>query len=85
MQPISCLPTSVTSKIAEVCTNLRPFQAVEYDPSTGHLSVTTEWLIPTTQVQQLVEILGRRKEDEKVSVRRFDQNFKVAMEKSVQL
>lgn len=85
MQPISCLPTSVTSKIAEYCTNLRPFQAVEYDPTTGNLSVITEWLVPTTQMQQLVEILGRRKDDEKISVRRFDQNFKVAMEKSIQL
>ena len=85
MQTISSLSPSVTSKIAEYCTNLRPFQAVEYDPTTGNLSVITELLIPTTQPQQLVEILGRRKENEKISVRRFDQNFKVAMEKSIQL
>ena len=76
---------NVASRLSQVCSNLRPFQAVEYDPSEGHIHIVTEWLIPTNQQNQLCEIIAGRKADEKISVRRFDHSFKLAIVKSIQL
>lgn len=77
--------TLVTKRITQVCVNLQPFQAVEYDPMTGIISIVTEWLIPQNEQNQLAEILAHRKEGDKLSVRRFDQNYKVSLVKSVQI
>ncbi|MFN8440373.1 MAG: hypothetical protein U0175_06390 [Caldilineaceae bacterium] len=85
MPSIAQPETLVTNRITQVCVNLQPFQSVEYDPMTGIISIITEWLIPQNETHQLTEILAHRREGDKLSVRRFDQNYKVALVKSVQL
>lgn len=76
---------NVVSKLTQVCRNLRPFQTFEYDPNQGHIQIVTEWSIPTNQQNQLCDIIAGRKADEKISVRRFDHSFKLAIVKSIQL
>jgi hypothetical protein len=71
--------SNLSSKIAKICANLRPFQALEYDPAAGMILIITEWLIPSGEVEQISEIIARRKADEKITVRRYDENFKVAL------
>lgn len=70
---------NLSSKIARICANLRPFQALEYDPAAGMILIITEWLIPSGEVDKISEIIARRKDDEKITVRRYDENFKVAL------
>lgn len=76
---------NLMKKLTQVCTNLRPFQSFEYDPNGGTISLITEWLIPSDSVTQLRELIAGRKADEKISIRRFDHSFKLAIVKSIQL
>jgi len=69
----------LSEKIAKICANLRPFQALEYDPTAGIIVLITEWLIPSGDVERISDIIAHRKEDEKITVRRFDENYKVAL------
>lgn len=69
----------LSEKIAKICINLRPFQALEYDPALGTLVLITEWLIPSSDVERVADIIAHRKEDEKITVRRYDENYKVAL------
>ncbi len=69
----------LSEKIAKICANLRPFQALEYDPAAGIIVLITEWLIPSGDVERISDIIAHRKEDEKITVRRFDENYKVAL------
>ena len=71
--------SNLSGKIAKICANLRPFQALEYDPAAGMILIITEWLIPSGEVGQISEIIARRKADEKITVRRYDENYKVAL------
>ena len=71
--------TDLSSKLAKICVNLRPFQALEYDPALGMILLITEWLIPSSEVERIAEIIARRKEDEKITVKRYDESFKVAL------
>ncbi len=73
--------STLSKKIAKICVNLRPYQALEYDPAVGMLLLITEWLIPSADVDKIGEILARRTDDEKITVRRFDDNYKVALVK----
>ncbi len=69
----------LSEKIAKICANLRPFQALEYDPAAGIIVLITEWLIPSSDVERISDIIAHRKEDEKITVRRYDENYKVAL------
>ena len=71
--------TDLSNKIAKICANLRPFQALEYDPSAGTILLITEWLIPSSEVDRVSDIIARRKEDEKITVRRYDENYQIAL------
>ncbi len=79
MAAIADSPSNLSSKIAKICANLRPFQALEYDPTARIIVITTEWLIPSGEVDQISEIITRRKADEKITVRRYDENFKISL------
>lgn len=70
-------------KITTIYKNLRPFQALEFDPQTNIIILITEWLIPFDNVGWLYDILAHRKDDEKVTIRRYDENYKVALIKRV--
>ena len=71
--------TDLSNKIAKICVSLRPFQALEYDPSAGMILLITEWLIPSSEVERISDIIARRKEDEKITVKRYDENYKIAL------
>jgi len=73
--------SDLSKKIAKICLNLRPYQSLEYDPEDGMLVIITEWLVPGTAADQIWEIFARRKDDEKITVRRYDENYKVTLVK----
>jgi hypothetical protein len=75
----------LSSKIAQVCASLRPFEAMEYDPHSGLIALITEWLIPSKEIGRIGEILSQRRGDEKITVKRFDNNYKVAMVRYVKV
>lgn len=85
MQNTTDTQFNLMKKLTHVCTNLRPFQSFEYDPEGGQISLVTEWLIPSDGVNQLRDLIAGRKADEKISIRRFDRSFKLAIVKSIQL
>jgi hypothetical protein len=76
---------SLSRKIAEVVVKLKPFQSLEYDPMTGVVLIITELLVPGEDIDQITEILARRREDEKVSVKRFADNYKVVLVRRLKL
>jgi len=73
--------STLSKKITKICVQLRPYQALEYDPAVEMLLLTTEWLISSSDADKLGEIVARRTDDEKITVRRFDDNYKVALVK----
>jgi hypothetical protein len=75
----------LSRKIAEVVVKLKPFQSLEYDPATGVVLIITELLVPGEDVDQITEILARRREDEKVSVKRFADTYKVVLIRRLKL
>jgi hypothetical protein len=58
--------------------HLRPFQSLEYDPATNVISIITESLVPSRAIEQMNEVLAGRRSDEKLSVRRFADTYKIA-------
>lgn len=78
-------PTNLPRKIAEIAVRLKPFQSLEYDPETGQVSIVTELLVPGDEVDQIAEILARCEEDERVTVKRYADSYKVVLSRRVQL
>jgi len=76
---------NLARKIAEVVVKLKPFQSLEYDPTTGVVSIITELLVPHEDVEQISEILARRRDDEKVAVKRYADNYKIALIRRLKL
>ena len=79
MQTSSQPSSKLSEVLAQVCIGLHPFQSLEYDPTNMVLSIITESLVPSRAVEQIAEILARRRADEKLSVRRFNDSFKIAL------
>jgi pyruvate-formate lyase-activating enzyme len=75
----------VARKIADVVTKLKPFQSLEYDPETGFVSIITELLVPGEDADEIAEILARCDEDEKVTVKRYADSYKVTLIRRVKL
>lgn len=78
-------PANLARKIAEVVIKLKPFQSLEYDPETGLVSIVTELLVPGDEVDKIAEILARCDEDEKVTVKRYADSYKVILSRHIQL
>ncbi|RIK35336.1 MAG: hypothetical protein DCC55_30590 [Chloroflexi bacterium] len=78
-------PANLPRKIAEVVIKLKPFQSLEYDPETGLVSIVTELLVPGDEVDKIAEILARCDEDEKVTVKRYADSYKVILSRHIQL
>jgi hypothetical protein len=76
---------NLSRKIAEVVAKLKPFQSLEYDPESGVVSIVTELLVPGEDVSQISDILLRRREDEKISVKRYADNFKISLIRQIKL
>lgn len=76
---------TLSRKIAQVCANLKPFQAVEYDPATGMVLIISEFLVPGHDAGQVTELLTHRRADEKVSVKRFADNYKIILTRRIKL
>lgn len=77
--------TNHSKKIAEVAAKLKPFQSLEYDPETGYVSIVSELLVPSEDADQITEILSRCDEDEKVTVKRYADSYKVTLIRRVKL
>jgi hypothetical protein len=75
----------LSRKIAQVCASLKPFQSLEYDPATGLVLIITELLVPGHDLNQLAEILTHRRADEKISVKRFADNYKIVLTRRIKL
>ena len=69
----------IAQKITEKCMALRAFQSLEYDPCAGVGTITTEWLIPSNEFERVSEIIFACKADEKVSVRRYEEKYKIVL------
>ena len=78
-------PTNLSEKIAQICLGLKPFQALEYYPSTNTVSIVTECLVPSKAVDQISLIVTSRRDDEKVMVRRYADKFKITFVRSIKL
>ncbi|MEZ4864488.1 MAG: hypothetical protein R3C14_24450 [Caldilineaceae bacterium] len=77
--------STLSEKIAQICLGLKPFQSLEYDPVTNTISIITECLVPSKAVDQISRIVTSRREDEKVSVRRYADKFKITFVRSIKL
>nr|HMN31657.1 hypothetical protein [Caldilineaceae bacterium] len=69
----------MNGKLAEVCRNLKPFQSLEFDPQQGVVVIVTELVVPSTDEAQIAEILLRNCGTAKISIRRFADNYKIAL------
>jgi hypothetical protein len=76
---------NLSRKIAEVISRLKPFQALEYDPATGVVSIITELLVPYDDIDQIADLLSRRRDDETVTVKRYAENFKISLVRRLKL
>jgi hypothetical protein len=72
-------------KIAEVVAKLKPFQSLEYDPDTGSVAIVTELLVPGEDVGQISDILSRCDDEERVTVKRYADSYKVTLVRRVNL
>ena len=69
----------IAKRIAKICTDLRAFQSMEYDPGASMGVITTEWLIPSYEFTRVSEIVLACKADEKLNVRRYEDKYKVVL------
>ena len=69
----------LSKKMTKISLKLRPYQSLEYDPEDGVVAINTEWLVPRTATDQILEILACRKEDEKLTIRCYDKNYKITL------
>jgi hypothetical protein len=76
---------TLSEKIAQICVGLKPFQALEYDPVTNTISIITECLVPSKAVDQISRIVTSRRDDEKVTVRRYADKFKITFVRCIKL
>lgn len=74
-----------SKKIAEVVAKLKPFQSLEYDPESGFVLIVSELLVPAEDADQITDILARCEEDEKVTVKRYADSYKVTLIRRVKL
>lgn len=79
------LSPTISEKIAQICIGLKPFQALEYDPATNTISIITECLVPSKAVDQISRIVTSRRDDEKVTVRRYADKFKITFIRCIKL
>jgi hypothetical protein len=76
---------TLSRKIAEVVTKLKPFQSLEYDPDTGFVAIVTELLVPGEEVDQIAEILAHCEEEERVTVKRYADSYKITLIRRIKL
>jgi hypothetical protein len=72
-------------RMSEVCVNLKPFQSFEYDPAIGLVTICTELLVPSHDLERLWDVVTRRERGEKIAVKRFANSYKVALTKRIHL
>lgn len=77
--------TTLSKKLADVVVKLKPFQSLEYDPETGFAAIVTELLISGEDIDQISEILANCAEEEKVTVKRYADNYKITLIRRVML
>ncbi|MCB9157976.1 MAG: hypothetical protein H6645_12785 [Caldilineaceae bacterium] len=86
MYPYELEPAEVLADpLAQICAQLRPFQTLEYDPKTRVVSIVTEWLVPGSDTAQMTQLLARRGDDEKLTVRRFADNYKISLARRLRI
>jgi hypothetical protein len=85
MSSTSDANANLAQKIADVVVKLKPYQSLEYDPETGFVSIITELLVPSEEIDQIAEILTRGDDDEKVNVKRYADSYKVTLIRRVKL
>ena len=64
-------------KLAQLSISLKPFQALEYDPATGSVVITTESLVAVHETEKIMRLVANRREGEKLRIRRFPDGYKV--------
>lgn len=69
-------PTAL-GKLAQLSVCLEPFQAIEYDPATGSVVITTETLFAAHETDKITRLVANRREGEKLRIRRFPDGYKV--------
>jgi len=72
-------------KIAAACAGLEPFQSFEYDPESGIATIITEVLVSSVEPERITEILARRRVDEKITVTRQADTYKVALTRQIKI
>jgi len=58
---------------------LKPQQSLEFDPKTGVVSISTELVVPGDDQAQIAEILARRGDHERVSIRRDEAHYRISL------
>jgi hypothetical protein len=76
---------SLLQKIAKTITELKPFQSLDYDPEPGLVSIITELLVPSDDLDQLVEIVSHCRANERLSVKRYADCYRVILVRQVKL
>jgi hypothetical protein len=71
--------------LAEVCKNLKPFQSFEFDPQRGLVAIITELVVASSDEQQIIDILTQHGANEKVSVRRFADSYKIVFTRHIRV
>jgi hypothetical protein len=69
----------MSAKLAEVCRNLKPLQSLEFDPASGTVIIVTELVVPSSDEDQIAEILLHYSGNTKVLIRRLADTYKIAL------
>jgi hypothetical protein len=75
----------MSAKLAEVCRNLKPMQSLEFDPANGLVVIVTELVVPSSDEDQITEILMHHCGNAKVLIRRFADTYKVALTRRLRI
>jgi hypothetical protein len=64
-------------RLVQLSVGLKPFQALEYDPATGRVVITTETLVATHETGKIAHLIAARPEGAILRIRRFPDAYKV--------
>ena len=71
--------THLCSKMATVCSMLKPSQSLEFVPRIGMVTIISEFLIPADDLAQITDILAEHSPEEKIVVHRFPDTYRVVI------
>lgn len=72
-------------RLAQLSIGLKPFQALDYDPATGSVVITTETLVALHETEKIARLVADWREGERLRVRRFPDGYKVTTVSEVTL